>query len=67
MVRFNKWSLFKLDELVEGRCVSSWPEAAVFLISDDLKIREELFVRFSDKMCKIRKRSKNWMKSFKNQ
>ncbi len=55
MVRTNKESLDRLDELVEGGIASSRSEAAAFLISEGIKARRGLFDRISEKIEEIRK------------
>ena len=55
MVRLNKSSLSKIDELVEAGLVNSRSEAAALLISDGIKARTELFERISEKIDAIRK------------
>ena len=54
MVRLNKESLARVDELVEAGIVSSRSEASAFLIGEGIKAREELFNRISEKIEKIR-------------
>ncbi len=55
MVRTNKESLDRLDELVEGGIASSRSEAAAFLIAEGIKARRGLFDRISEKIEEIRK------------
>ena len=55
MVRTNKESLDRLDELVEGGIASSRSEAAAFLIAEGIKARRGLFDRISEKIDEIRK------------
>ncbi|MCH2321840.1 MAG: hypothetical protein MK000_08710 [Anaerolineales bacterium] len=55
MVRLNKSSLSKIDELVEAGLVNSRSEAAALLISDGIKARTKLFERISEKIDEIRK------------
>ena len=55
MVRLNKESLGRLDDLVEASIVSSRSEAAAFLIGEGIKARSTLFERISVKTQEIRK------------
>ena len=55
MVRLNKESLIKLDDLVESGIVSSRSEAAAFLIGEGVKARSGLYDRISEKTAQIRK------------
>ena len=55
MVRTNKESLDRLDELVEGGIDNSRSEAAAFLIAEGIKSRQGLFDRISVKIEEIRK------------
>jgi Arc/MetJ-type ribon-helix-helix transcriptional regulator len=55
MIRLNKSSLSKIDELVEAGLVNSRSEAAALLISDGIKARNKLFERISEKINEIRK------------
>lgn len=55
MVRLNKDSLSRLDELVDAGFVSSRSEAAAFLIGEGVKAKSDLFQRISDKIGRIRK------------
>ena len=55
MVRTNKESLDRLDELVEGGIANSRSEAAAFLIAEGIKSRRGLFDRISEKIEEIRK------------
>ena len=55
MVRLNKESLSRLDELVDAGFVSSRSEAAAFLIGEGVKAKSDLFQRISDKIGRIRK------------
>ena len=55
MVRTNKDSLDRLDELVEGGIANSRSEAAAFLITEGIKARQGLFDRISEKIEEIRK------------
>ena len=54
MVRTNKDSLDRLDELVEGGIANSRSEAAAFLIAEGIKARQGLFDRISEKIKEIR-------------
>ena len=54
MVRLNKESLARLDELVESGVVSSRSEASAFLIAEGVKSRSELFDRIASKIDQIR-------------
>ena len=55
MVRMNKESLAKLDDLIDAGLVSSRSEAAAFLIGEGVKSRGDLFDRIADKVKEIRK------------
>jgi hypothetical protein len=55
MVRLNKESLVRVDELVEADVVGSRSESAAFLIGEGIKARAELFERISEKIQQIRK------------
>ena len=55
MIRLNKSSLSKIDELVEAGLVNSRSEAAALLISDGIKARNKLFERISEQINEIRK------------
>lgn len=55
MVRLNKQSLGRLDELVDAGVVSSRSEAAAFLIGEGIKARAPLFERMSAKVEEIRR------------
>ena len=55
MVRTNKESLDRLDELVEGGIANSRSEAAAFLIAEGIKTRQGLFDKISEKIEEIRK------------
>ena len=55
MVRLNKESLVRLDDLVESGIVSSRSEAAAFLIGEGIKARSSLFERISKKTEEIRR------------
>ena len=54
MVRLNKDSLERLDELVEAGVVKSRSEASAFLIGEGIKAKEEVFNRIAEKIEKIR-------------
>ncbi len=55
MVRLNKQSLGRLDELVDAGVVGSRSEAAAFLIGEGIKARAPLFERMSAKVEEIRR------------
>ncbi len=55
MVRINKESLAKLDELVDAGIVTSRSEAAAFLIGEGIKARKPLFDRIAEKTAEIRR------------
>ena len=55
MVRLNKGSLARLDDLVEAGVVGSRSESAAFLIGEGIKARAGLFDRISAKIEQIRK------------
>jgi Arc/MetJ-type ribon-helix-helix transcriptional regulator len=55
MVRIDKESLGRVDQLVESGIVSSRSEAAAFLISEGIKARKESFERISQKVDEIRR------------
>ena len=55
MVRVDKASLDRLDELVEAGIMGSRSEAAAFLISEGIKARQPLFDRISEKIREIRR------------
>ena len=55
MVRVNKESLARLDELVEAGIAGSRSEAAAFLIAEGTKARRDLFDKISEKIDEIRK------------
>ena len=55
MVRLNKESLARVDDLVEADVVGSRSESAAFLIGEGIKARAELFERISQKIGEIRK------------
>lgn len=55
MVRVDKDSLARMDELVEAEVVGSRSEAAAFLITEGIKSRERLFNTIAAKVAEIRK------------
>ena len=55
MVRVNKDSRDRMDELIEAELVSSRSEAAALLIAEGIKARQDLFNRISAKIEDIRK------------
>lgn len=55
MVRVNKESLDRMDELVEAGVVNSRSEAAAFLIAEGITARQGLFDKISSKIDEIRK------------
>tara|TARA_B100001146_G_C16006984_1_gene359185 strand:- start:239 stop:664 length:426 start_codon:yes stop_codon:yes gene_type:complete len=55
MVRLNKESLKRIDELVESQLVKSRSEAAAFLIGEGIQRRHGLFDRIAQKVENIRK------------
>jgi len=55
MVRVNKESLHKLDELVDSGLNSSRSEAAAFMIAEGIRAKDDLFSRISEKTEMIRK------------
>ena len=55
MVRLNKESLIRIDELVESQLVKSRSEAAAFLIGEGIQRRHSLFDRIAQKVENIRK------------
>ena len=54
MVRLNKESLARIDELVEASVVNSRSEAAAFLIGEGIKKRQGLFDQIAEKIGEIR-------------
>ncbi len=54
MVRVDKASLERLDELVESGIMGSRSEAAAFLIGEGIKARQGLFDRIAEKIQEIR-------------
>ena len=55
MVRLNKESISRVDELVEAGVVGSRSEAAAFLIGEGIKRRQGLFDQISGKIEQIRR------------
>ena len=55
MVRVDKASLDRMDELVEAGILGSRSEAAAFLIGEGIKARQPLFDRISEKIQEIRR------------
>ena len=55
MVRVDKASLDRLDELVEAGIMGSRSEAAAFLIGEGVKARQPLFDRIAEKIQDIRR------------
>ncbi len=55
MVRVDKASLDRLDELVEAGIMSSRSESAAFLIAEGIKARQPLFNRIEEKIQEIRR------------
>ena len=55
MVRVDKASLDRLDELVEAGIMGSRSEAAAFLIGEGVKARQPLFDRIGEKIQDIRR------------
>ena len=55
MIRVDKESLTRLDELVESSIAGSRSEAAAFLITAGIKSRRDLFEKISEKIEQIRK------------
>ena len=55
MVRVNKESLAKLDDLVEAGIANSRSEAAAFLIAEGTKSRSDLFEKIAGKVEEIRR------------
>ncbi len=54
MVRVDKASLDRLDELVEAGIMNSRSEAAAFLIAEGINARQPLFDRIAEKIQQIR-------------
>ena len=55
MVRLNKESLIRIDELVEAQLVKSRSEGAAFLIGEGIQRHHGLFDRIAQKVDNIRK------------
>ena len=55
MVRVDKASLDRLDELVEAGIMGSRSEAAAFLIAEGIKAKQPLFDRIGEKIQEIRR------------
>ena len=55
MVRLNRESAGRLEELVEAGVVGSRSEAAAFLVGEGIKRRQRMFDRISQKIQDIRK------------
>ena len=55
MVRMNKESLDRVDELVEADIAGSRSEAAAFLIAEGIKAKQGLFDTMAEKLEQIRK------------
>ena len=55
MVRVDRASLDKLDDLVEAGIMGSRSEAAAFLIAEGVKARQRLFDRIGEKIGEIRR------------
>jgi len=56
MVRLNKDSLAKIDELVEAGVAASRSEAAAFLIAAGIEARRPLFDKIAEKVEEIRQK-----------
>ena len=54
MIRVDKESLARLDDLTESGIAGSRSEAAAFLISEGIKARQPLFDKIADKIQQIR-------------
>ena len=55
MVRVNKESLARLDELVEAGVANSRSQATAFLVDQGIKARQDLFDKIAEKIEQIRK------------
>lgn len=55
MVRVDRASLDRLDDLVEAGIIGSRSEAAAFLIAEGVKARQGLFDRIGEKIGEIRR------------
>ena len=54
MVRVDKDSLARMEDLIEADIVGSRSEAAAFLIGEGIKVRQGLFDKISSKIDEIR-------------
>ena len=55
MVRINKESLKKIDELVDAGLFKSRSESAAFLIREGVKARDDIFGKINEKINEIQK------------
>ena len=55
MVRINKESLKKMDELVDAGLFKSRSESAAFLIREGIKAREDIYNKINEKISEIQK------------
>ena len=55
MVRVNKESLQKLDELVDSGLFKSRSESSAFLIREGIKARQDIFSKIKEKTSEIQK------------
>jgi Arc/MetJ-type ribon-helix-helix transcriptional regulator len=55
MVRVNKESLNKIDELVDAGLFKSRSESAAFLIREGIKARNDIFIIINEKISEIQK------------
>ena len=55
MVRVNKESLNKIDELVDTGLFKSRSESAAFLIREGIKARNDIFIIINEKISEIQK------------
>lgn len=55
MVRVNKESLNKIDELVDAGLFKSRSESAAFLIREGIKARKDIFTIINEKISEIQK------------
>ena len=55
MVRINKESLQKLDELVDSGLFKSRSESAAFLIREGIKSRQDIYSKIKEKIDEIQK------------
>ena len=67
MVRVDKESLNKMDELVEAELAGSRSEAAAYLITEGIRSREPLFNAISAKIDEIRKAKEDLKKLLKEE